>query len=85
VVTREDVLAHELDQACHAIEFLHGCLTNPIYSYEYPEQTLDGLRRWRWLARNAPQCSATTARHDGPCAVHNEAFLLLLAEMEAGS
>lgn len=36
-----------LQQAVWTIEFLHGCLTDPIYSYGYPEQTLGRLEEFR--------------------------------------
>lgn len=36
---REEVLEVMLGQAVSTIEFLHGCLTDPIYRYDYPEQT----------------------------------------------
>lgn len=85
VPTREDVLAHELAQACYTIEFLHGCLTDPIYSYEYPEQTLSHLKRWRAMTRNARECTAETARHSEPCPVHDDDFLALRSHMEAES
>jgi hypothetical protein len=62
----------EMAQMVHTIEFLHGCLTDPIFSYEYPEQTLDLLEHWRELVKEAPRCTAgMSPRHPpGPCPIH---------------
>lgn len=91
--SREDVLAHELAQACHTIEFLHDCLTDPHVegvpggcTYAYPGQTIAKLARWRSMTAGAPECSAPmfSSKHDGPCPIHNAAFGLLREQMEAG-
>lgn len=91
--TREDVLAHELAQACHTIEFLHCCLMDPpvdgvpvVFTYAYPGQTIAKLARWRSLTAEAPVCSAPmfSSKHDEPCPIHNAAFGLLRQQMEAG-
>lgn len=37
------LLEAALIRSCHTIEFLHGCLTNEEYSYEYPQATRDHL------------------------------------------
>jgi hypothetical protein len=34
-----------LQQSRHTIRFLHGCLTEPNFSYEYPDQTFQILDR----------------------------------------
>jgi hypothetical protein len=45
-----------LHQAVWSIEFLHGCLTDERYSYEYPEHTSELLTRLRTLAPPPPLC-----------------------------
>ncbi len=44
------LLRHALQEAQHIIKFLHGCLTNPMYKYAYPEQTLENLKEFEKLA-----------------------------------
>jgi hypothetical protein len=34
-----------LQQSRHTIRFLHGCLTEPNFSYAYPEQTFQQLEK----------------------------------------
>lgn len=38
------VLEHALEKARNSLSFLHGCLTNPIYKYAYPEHTLEQIQ-----------------------------------------
>lgn len=81
-MTPEDVLRHELAQACGTIEFLHGCLTDPVYKYAYPQQSLDHLKTIRALAAGGPECSAgLSSRHTGPCPVHSDEFQSLREQM----
>lgn len=44
------LLKDALVQAQHTVGFLHGCLTDPTYSYAYPEQTERRLAQWHELA-----------------------------------
>jgi hypothetical protein len=55
------VLEDALRQAQNLVEFLHGCLTRPAktipavqmngaYKYEYPESTLEELKKWSTIA-----------------------------------
>lgn len=54
---RIEELEEALHQAQGTVEFLHGCLTDPVgYSYDYPEQTIEHLARWAELAPCPPMC-----------------------------
>lgn len=50
------LLEDAVHQAIHTIEFLHGCLTDPIFQYAYPEQTLNHLEQLRELAPPPELC-----------------------------
>ena len=54
-VTREQQLEAELYQAIDTVEFLHGCLTDPVFCYAYPEMTLSRLEKWRALLPERPE------------------------------
>jgi hypothetical protein len=41
---REKQLEAYLYSALSLIEFLHGCLTEEVYEYAYPESTLDFMK-----------------------------------------
>lgn len=45
------LLESALRQAQHTVVFLHNCLIDTkMYSYEYPEQTIQYLKEWAKLA-----------------------------------
>jgi hypothetical protein len=71
VAIERDILRDELEQARHTIAFLHGCLTDEGYRYDYPEQTVQALRAWeqQWPlrpgcvhSRTDPECPGCQAR-----------------------
>lgn len=90
--TNEDELRHELNEAMHLIEFLHGCLTNPHVegvpggcSYVYPEMTTRRLERWRLLVADAPRCTAemwSSTHPTGVCPVHHRLMRLEVVDTE---
>lgn len=45
-----------LQQSRHTIQFLHSCLTEPNFSYEYPDQTLQLLGRIEKLCPPQKMC-----------------------------
>lgn len=67
------LLEDALNQAAHTISFLHGCLTDDLYQYAYPDQTLRGLSDIRELvpehsmcvhSNTSPGCSSCKDRVD---------------------
>lgn len=50
------LLEDGLYQAQNMIEFLHGCLTDPVFKYAYPEMTDDLLVELHELAPRPPWC-----------------------------
>ncbi len=55
-MTRITLLEDALEQAQHTVSFLHGCLTDPTYSYAYPDQTLRHLKEWAELVPVSEGC-----------------------------
>lgn len=53
---REFLLDDALHQAIHTIEFLHGCLTDEQFSYEYPQMTKQELIELRELVSPRQTC-----------------------------
>lgn len=69
-----DELRYELRQAISTVEFLHGCLTDPIFEYAYPEMTLARIEKWKPLIEGGPECTAEkfSSKHSsGVCPVHH--------------
>ena len=59
LILMEDALV----QSYHTISFLHGCLTSPGFSYDYPEQTLQRLKRITDLV-GIPKTCFHSRKHD---------------------
>jgi len=51
-------------QSYHTISFLHGCLTSPGFSYDYPEQTSERLKRITDLVK-IPKSCFHSRKHEG--------------------
>lgn len=65
------VLEDALRQAQNTVNFLHGCLTDPQFSYAYPEMTLSNLEHWSKLAPVPPGCAHGRHHEDcEPCQAH---------------
>src|ERR1035437_1892692 len=58
------LLEPELRQAQSTVEFLHGCLTDPIFAYDYPDQIEHHLRLWSRLAPQPPYCVHSVHKPD---------------------
>jgi hypothetical protein len=74
-----DARIMDLEDAVHesisTIEFLHGCLTNPVFEYAYPEQTAQVLERLRALAPPLPMCVHSRMTRDCPaCAARLDRY-----------
>jgi hypothetical protein len=64
------LLKHALQEAQHCVSFLHGCLTNPIYKYAYPEQTTKHLEEWAELAPiEGSSCHHSMLKDDCPSCI----------------
>lgn len=83
-VLREDVLEAMLDQAVSTIEFLHGCLTNPIYSYDYPEQTLRGLEEFKSILPERDFCGHSITQQDCKSCQHGIRWREVMAAWRDG-
>lgn len=69
------LLEDALEQALSMVGFLHGCLTDPVFSYAYPEQTTALIEELRALAPERRVCvhSMTVAGCPG-CTARVERF-----------
>jgi hypothetical protein len=59
------VLEDALEQAQNTVSFMHGCLTDPVYTYAYPDQTQHHLAEWAALVPVEPYC--VHSRHHSDC------------------
>lgn len=57
-------------QAQHTISFMHGCLTDPMYKYAYPEHTLESLQKLNDLYAPLEGCGHSMRKKDCPNCVN---------------
>lgn len=76
------ILEDALEQAQNVVSFMHGCLTDPGYSYEYPEQTSRHLERWGQLVPVRRYCVHSVHKRDCPSCQEHLIKMGLLAEAE---
>lgn len=77
------LLTDALEQAQSTVEFLHGCLTDPLFQYAYPEMTARHLERWHELAPRAPGCVHSRTYEDCPSCQHRVRRAAQLQEAQA--
>lgn len=78
-ITREDVIEAMLIQAVATIEFLHGCLTNPIYSYDYPGQTVKHLADFSDVLPEQFFCVHSVTQSDCPSCAQGARYREVMA------
>ena len=74
------ILEDALIQAQHTVEFLHGCLTDDHYRYEYPEQTVRRLREWAILVPAPEGCAHSVHKSDCESCVAHVAYQARMIE-----
>lgn len=75
---REVLLEDALIQSVHTIEFLHGCLTDDHYSYQYPEHTKQHLDYVKKLVPIPPLCYHSMTVEGCPsCTYRNQRLIRL--------
>lgn len=75
VEARNVLLVDALEDAQNTVGFMHGCLTDPVYQYAFPEQTMASMEEWAKLApRDEPCGHSFTAEGCPGCEARNARF-----------